>query len=162
MTAGQQFRLIACPSISHERRHDTYFAPGRTVGDYLNELGWKTDGLSARVFIDGQLIPDAEWLDAKPAAGQSVIVRRVFTGGNTGKQIGMLAILALAPFAAPTLASVASILGASGGTFGGILGVSGVISAGLGIAGILALNGLIPPALPRRRALPTRELKEAA
>jgi hypothetical protein len=76
----------------------------------------------------------------------------------------MLAILALAPFAAPTLASVASVLGASGGTFGGILGVSGAISAGLGVAGILALNGLIPPALPRRHALPQpiRELPEAA
>ena len=74
----EQFRLIACPSLSHEKRTDTYLTSGRTVGDYLTELGWQTNGLHARVFIDGEFIPDAEWLMAEPKPGQSVVVRRVW------------------------------------------------------------------------------------
>lgn len=159
------FRLIACPSISHERRTDRYCRPGQTVGDYLRELGWKTDSLHARVFIDGQLIPDAEWLDAKPTAGQAVVVRRVFQGGgqNGGKQIGMivgmLAIFAAAFFAPGAIAGLSGMLGASGGVWGGIIGASGPITGALTIAGTLALHAKIPKPLPRRA---TRTLPEAA
>jgi hypothetical protein len=164
------FRLIACPSISHERRTDRYFESGQTVGDYLRKLGWTTEGLNARVFIDGRLVPEAEWLDAKPAAGQAVVVRRVLQGGggqgNGGKQVamlvGMLAILAAA-FAAPAaLASLASLAGASGGVWGGIIGSSGLITGVVSVGGMLALHGRIPKPLPRRVPIPMRTLPEAA
>jgi len=159
--AVNQFRLIACPTISHERRQDRYFSAGRTVGDYLRELGWKTDGLHARVFIDGQYIPDAEWLSAEPKAGQAVVVRRVLGnggGGNTGKQIGMIVgmlVLALGAIAAPAaLAGLAANMGASAGTWAGIIAARGAITAGVLVAGSLAMHGPIPMPLPRRLEAP--------
>ena len=168
------FRMIACSSLSHERRTDRYFPAGRTVGDYLHDLGWKTDGLNARVFIDGEYIPDAEWLTAEPKPGQAVIVRRVFSGGGRGgnqqgKQImqlvGMLAVALGAAYAAPFLASA---LGSAAGLGmgGGIVGAVGapVVQGILTVGGALAMNGLVPASRPRR-ALPhpvREQLPEAA
>ena len=169
--APGQFRLIACPSILHERRSDTYCEAGRTIGDYLQALGWKTDGLHARVSIDGELVPDAEWLTAEPKAGQSVVVRRVLTGGggqNTGKQIvqlvGMLVIMAAAY--ATGQGYLASLLPTALQMAMGVGGGVGwqVAGAVIGIGGSLALHARIPPPLPRRvpLPLPTRTLSEAA
>lgn len=152
------FRLIACPTLSHEQRTDTYFDSGCTVGDYLRELGWKTDGLTARVFIDGQLVPDAEWLTAEPKPGQAVVVRRVYTGGqggNQGKQIlhiiGMLVVAVGAAYLAPLIAPA----------YLGKLAVP-LTQAGLTIGGALALNGHVPRSRPRRALAQPRPLKEAA
>jgi sulfur carrier protein ThiS len=158
---AETFRLIACPTLSHETRTDTYVHAGASVGDALRGLGWTTDGLSARVFIDGQLIPDAEWEQATPKAGQAVVVRRVMSGGgggNTGKQIGMLvgmiALMAASFFVPGAIAGAASFLGASGGVWGGIVGSSWAIQAGALVAGSLALHGPIPRPLPRRLEAP--------
>lgn len=151
------FRLIACPTLSHETRSDTYVHTGTSVGDAVRALGWTTDGLSARVFIDGRLVPDAEWETAVPQGGQAVVVRRVLTGGgggNTGKQIGMLvgmvALIAASFFAPGALAGAASFLGANGSVYGGILGASHAVQASVLVAGSLALHGPIPRPLPRR------------
>ncbi|MCS6305238.1 MAG: hypothetical protein H8K07_16470 [Nitrospira sp.] len=64
-----QFRMIACPSLSHERRTDRYCDAGRAVGDYVRELGWQPERMSARVTIDGALVPEAEWETVVPQAG---------------------------------------------------------------------------------------------
>lgn len=162
------FRLIACQSISHERRSDQYIPQGKTVGECLKQLGWQTEGLNARVFIDGQLC-QGEWLDAKPAAGQAVVVRRVFQGGgqggggkNIGMMIGMLLILAASFYAPGAIAGLSSFLGASGGVWGGIIGASGPITTALTVAGALALHARVPRPLPRRLPIPMRPLPEAA
>ena len=165
----QTFRLVTFPTLSFDRRTDQAIEPGQSVGACLRALGWKTDHLTARVYIDGQLIPDAEWLTAEPAAGQAVIVRRIPKGGNgnTGKQVlqivGMLAIFAAAFYAPFALVGLSTMLGASGGVWGGIIAASGYITAATTVMGSLALNARIPTPLPRR-ALPhpMRELREAA
>lgn len=164
------FRMIACPTVLHTKRTDNYYESGKTVGECLREQGWDTEKVNARVFIDGELVPDAEWLSAKPREGQAVVVRSIPAmggGGNTGKQIGsilmMVAIFAAALYAPAALATLSSMLGASGGVFGGILGASAYITAFTTIAGSLALNARIPTPLPRRALpQPIRELKEAA
>lgn len=166
-----QFRMIAVPGISHEQREDRYFSSGHTIADCLREVGWTPDPLHARVTIDGELIPDAQWLTMEPKPNQAVVVRRVYTGGgNTGKQIGqiigLLAISIAAWYAAPALAGglagLASTMGATGATWGGIIGSSGYIWGALTVASSLAMNALVPRSLPRRLPAPLRDLKEAA
>lgn len=157
----ESFRLIACETLSHERRTDTYIEPGKTVGECLTQLGWKTDGINARCFIDGQLC-QGEWLEATPKAGSAVIVRRIPRGGdgNTGKLIGqivaMIALVVAAIFAPPALAGLSAMLGASAGTFAGILSASSAITATTLIAGSLAIHATIPPPVRRRALLESR------
>lgn len=151
------FRLIACPTLSHETRSDTYVKEGATVGDALRGLGWKTHGLSARVFIDGQLIEGAEWEMAEPTSGQAVVVRRIMSGGgggNGGKQIGMLvgmiALMAASFFiGGGALASFLPTALQMVGTVGGWQAVGAAVLVG----GSLALNALIQPSRPRIGAL---------
>lgn len=147
------FRLIACRTLLYERRHDRYIRPGRTIGECLRELGWKTDGLSARVFIDGHLVQGAEWEYAMPTAGQAVVVRTVMAdggGGGGGKQIGMIVGM---------LALMAATWWIGGGGLAGLLpealqmmGTVGgwqAVGAAVLVGGSLALNALIPPSRPR-------------
>lgn len=156
------FRVIACRSLCHERRDDAYFAPGLTIADCLRRLGWTPEHVqAARVTINGQLVLDAEWLTAAPKAGQSVVVRVIPTGGGDGgKQVGQLIALVALTVAAAFVA---------GGGLAPVLGAafkSGLISysaaAAISIGGSLALNGHIPPPLPRRVPLPLRDFQEAA
>jgi hypothetical protein len=161
-----QFRMIACPSLSHERRTDRYFPAGRTIGDYLRELGWTPSRMSARVTIDGVLVPEAEWQTVVPQAGQAVIVRAIPQGGGNGQGGGKQA----AQIAAMLALTVASIYLAGGGaesllgaSFGKELFGANALAVGLLVGGSLALHGHIPAPLPRRSLpLPLRELKEAA
>jgi sulfur carrier protein ThiS len=149
------FRLVACRSLNHENRQDTYFEAGRTLRECLTTLGWRPEGLHARVSINGEIVPDAEWLDAKPTAGQSVVVRTVPTGGD-GKQAGQIVGMIMLAIAA------AYVAGGAGGHLGTLIGAgewqAGAAGAGLAIGGSLALNALIPQPLPRR----LRDLQEAA
>lgn len=162
----ETFRLIACQSLSHQRRTDNYIEPGKSVGECLRDLGWKTEGLSARVYIDGVLIPDAEWETVEPQAGQAVVVRRIPQGRNfgEGKQIiqivAMLALVVAAVYAPGyILALLPEAL-----EMGLIdIGATAAIQAAVLVSGSLALNARIPTPLPRRALpRPVRELKEAA
>lgn len=160
MTRGT-FRLIACPTLSHERRTDRYYQTGQTVGESLRSLGWQTDGLHARVFIDGQLIPDAEWERAEPTSGQAVVVRTiprgVGQGGNVGKQIGMIVgMLALAVAGGFVAGGALSGLFAAEGlamAFGSGTALANLTAGAILIGGSLALNALIAPSQPRLNAL---------
>lgn len=153
-TGAGAFRLISCPSLSHEQRQDNYFEAGRSIKDCLASLGWNTSGnLQARVTINGELVSDAEWLSVKPPKDASVVIRRTYgmmgggKGANTGKQImGIIAMLTVAigaiyaPALLPSIASMASAMGASGGVWGGIMGAGGFISAAVGIGGCIGLH----------------------
>jgi sulfur carrier protein ThiS len=158
----ENFRIIACPHIlSLEKdRLDVVRPVGGSVRDILRSIGWTRDGLSARVMIDGVLVPDARWETTVPQAGQSLVVRAVPMGGgggegkDIGRTVGMIAIMIAAIAAqqywAATFVGVAAIAASS------------AVVAG-SIAASLALNGLIPSPLPRRALpQPARELKEAA
>src|SRR5262245_39722997 len=107
-------RLIAVPSLFTEHgRIDKYVLEGRTLAQHIADLNWDPETLEARVSIDGRIIPQARWQFVSPKAGQSVVIRRVYTGGgghnggkNTTQLIAMLAVVALAltaPYAAAAL-----------------------------------------------------------
>lgn len=159
MNTDNAFRMVAIPGLSIERRQDHYFDAGRTVGDYLTELGWKTDGLQARVIIDGDVIPDAVWQTMEPKPGQAVVVRRVYgnmgggKGANQGKQImqiiGMIGIAVAAAFTPAMLpALMPAMSGAWSGFFLSSTGAA-IMSAAVGIGGSLAMSARIPKPLPR-------------
>ncbi len=158
-TNVETFRLIACPTLSHENRIDTYREPGAVLHDHLQAIGWGPRIDNLRVFIDGQLIPDAEWAHVVPAAGQAVVVRRILQdsgggqGGSQGKQIGMIIAMVVL---------IAATWYVGGGGLAGLLpealqmGLAGAwegIGAAMLIGGTLAMNALISPNRPRLGSL---------
>lgn len=143
-------RLIACPYLALEHgRIDRYVPEGETIAGHLRALGWQPEGLSARVFLDGRLIEQAQWEYTVPAGGQSLVARVIPMGGDEGGKtalriVGMIAVVVAAAFTG----------GAAGGAVGSFFGVSANTGAALAmgavsIAGSLALGALIPPARPR-------------
>lgn len=157
----QPLRLIACPHVlsTEKDRLDVMRPPGGTVTDLLRSIGWTPEGLlSARVFIDGELVRDAAWEYTVPRSGQSVIVRAIpMSGGGgsgQGKEMGrMVAMIAIMVVAVATQQYWAAGLAATIG-FGMTAGTAAAIGlATISITATLALTGLIPQPLPRR-ALP--------
>lgn len=147
MSDLEEFRMIACQSLSHERRTDHYFPAGKTLGEYVRELGWSTDNLHARVSIDGKIIPDAEWIVTEPLPGQSVVVRAIpGNGQNGGKQaaqiVGMIAIAVAAFYTAVGSLQMGAWFAANSASAYGL-------AAGIAVAGSLALNALIAPPRPQ-------------
>ncbi len=149
----QTFRLIACPTLSHEHRQDRYEPIGRTLGDSLRGLGWETNGLHARVFIDGELIPDAAWETVTPRDGQAVVVRRIPLGpgggGDRGKQaMQIVGMLALVVASVVTAGAGIPALGIAAGSLS-----ANLVGAAILIGGTLALRALVPPPRPILSAL---------
>lgn len=159
-TGAGAFRLIAC-SLNVERRTDRYFESGKNLGVCLREIGWQPDGMSARVTIDGELIPDAQWLTTEPKPGQSVVVRKFPTGmgkgsgGREGKMVlqlvGMIGLAISAAFTGGgSLAALGPMLGMGAGALaGGSIGAN-IASAVILLGGSLFMNAFVPPPLPRR------------
>ena len=162
-----KLRLIACPHVlSIEKgRIDVLRPAGGTVNDLVRSIGWTPEGLSARVFIDGEYIKDAAWEYTVPQAGQAVIVRAIPTGGDGGgKQVGQIAaMVAIIVLATVLQQHYATPLALAWGI--STMTASAVIVSATTIVGALAMTALIPTPLPRR-ALPQpvreQELKEAA
>jgi hypothetical protein len=165
------FRLIALPSLFIQHgRIDRYLPPGSTISEYMRRIGWDPKTMHARVSIDGRFIESAMWEHTMPKAGQSVVMRCVpgvggGGGGAGGKStmqiVAMLGVVALA-FAAPYLAPALAGALMGGGAWAGAISAVGfgtiggtLLTAGVGIGGMLAVSALIPAPLPRRaRALP--------
>lgn len=163
-------RLIAMPHIlsTEKGRIDVMRPAGGNVTALLRSIGWPHDRLSARVFIDGRLIEQAQWEYCVPRAGQSVVARAIPMGGEGGKDVGrlvaMIGIIALSFYVGggglgAFLPEALGMAFASGTTAASVLAVA------TSIVGVLALNGLIPAPLPRRalpRPTPEPRLQEAA
>lgn len=129
---------------------------GLPIGDLLRGIGLNPDPIFARVFIDGQLIPKAEWEWAVPQAGQLVTVRVVPTGGQGGGKdalriVAMIGVIAAAMFAPAALGA----LGVGGLTTstGALTFQAALVSATVSIVGSLAVNALIPPTKPKMNDL---------
>ena len=160
LSTNHNLRLIAMPHIlsAEKGRIDVTRPAGGTVNDLMRSIGWPSDRLHARVFLDGEYVKDAVWESTVPSPGQSVVVRAVpMGGGGGGKDVGrlvaMIAVMSLA-IAAPYISPF--IVGAWAGT---------ALTVGISIAGTLAISGLIPTPLPRRtlpQPLPAPRLQEAA
>lgn len=165
-------RLIACQCMASEReRIDRYVAEGPTVAGHLRAIGWPpSKHMHARVMIDGHLIPEAQWEYIVPRANQSLVIRVIPMGGDSGKTalriVGMLAIVVAAAYTGGGALSSLSFLG-EGLQMGLAAGTAGAYFAAgvVSIAGTLAMSAHIPAPLPRRALpvpIPDKTLKEAA
>ncbi|TKB59075.1 MAG: hypothetical protein E8D49_09105 [Nitrospira sp.] len=173
-TQPEHLRFIACPHVfsAEKDRIDALRPAGGTVGEHLRAIDWHPESRPARVYIDGVLIPEAQWEYAVPRAGQSVVVRAIPMGGGQGKDtariVALLAIIVISiAVSRGALAPVAGALAGSGGWAALVGGSTASVAAGatVSIVGTLALNGLIPAPLPRRalpQPLPEPRLQEAA
>lgn len=158
----QRVRMIARRRPLSSDRLEASFEAGKTVAEMLNECGMDADVVAARVCIDDRVIESAVWEHVRPQAGQLVTVRVVpqGSGGQTKDvlrivaMVGVVAAALLAPYAAGALGYAALGVGTLGGS---------LLTAGIGIAGSLAMNGPIPQPLPRRSMpLPDEQRKVAA
>lgn len=140
--------MIVCPRpFSLEGRQTKQLRPGMSIADMLWEFDLNPETLPARVFIDDCLVEKAYWHCVKPKANHLVSVRVIPEGGNNQSKdilriVAMVGVLALA-IAAPYAAGALGYGLLSAGTLGGSL-----LTAGIGIAGSLAVSALIPPATP--------------
>ena len=99
----------------------------------------------ARCWIDGDPVPRELWARTCPKQGDTVnFIQRFEGGGNSQKYIRIIALVAVIAFAiaAPYLLFPA---GFAGTTIIGGLTYGTVITAGIALAGSLAVNALIPP-----------------
>ena len=137
----------------------THIAP---VGASIAEMIRESDNLDqllltapgVRAFIDDRLVPRHEWETARPAAGQLVTIKVTPTGGDDsgGKDflriIATIAVIAISIYA-PYAAGLTTVL-ESGAT---VLSTSGVaLSFAISTVGMLAINALIPPQMPKTDA----------
>ena len=132
-TGASEVRVIAAP---HPLRFDTIEAvvPG---GQNIVEIMGRAD-LPALVWADGVLIECEHWHEVIPQ--EHLVIRRIPADRNVLRLLGFIAIAVFAPYAGGAIA------GAFGASATGI--VAGLATAGVGLAGALALNALIPPVFP--------------
>lgn len=114
------------------------FDPARSLGDYLGKL----EGRWA-VSVSGAVIDQAEWDTTFLKENDCIVIAPLIEGGGGegggGKQIlRMVAILAVTYFSA----GAGAAMGFTGGT-------ATLVSAGVAIAGTMAVNALLPPAAPK-------------
>lgn len=145
-------RLIVCPNpLSTTRdRVDVPVPAGATVAEHLRAIGCELDRITALVYIDGRLVPRAQWEWAVPQAGQLLALQAVPAGGDDGGGKSILGIVAM-------IGLVVASWYIGGGGLAGILPeglgmafsagttASAVLAGGVLIGGSLAINALIPP-----------------
>lgn len=148
-------RLIVCPrplSVTRDRI-DVLIPAGATVAEHLLAIGCELDRMTAMVYIDGRLVPKAEWEWAVPRAGQSLALQAVPAGGDDGGGKSILGIVAMIALVVATwyiggvgvLGALPTMVGGWTAAFaGGQIGAT-VLAGGVLIAGSLAINALIPP-----------------
>jgi len=139
-------RLIACPHLADEwDKIDRYVPAGPTVAAHLRAIGWKPEGLHARVFIDGEFVEQARWKYTVPQAGQSFVTRVIPSGGQGGGKdalriVSMLAIVVASMFVPPLIGAT----GVAGALFVTTPGMAAFTSAAVSIAGSLRATSLLP------------------
>jgi hypothetical protein len=139
-------RVIACPHILSLDRDkiDVSRPSGGSVSHLLQSIGW-TDRFAARVYLDGELVPDARWEYTLPQAGQSLVIRAIPMGGGENGKTALRIVAMIAVFAGGL-----AIGGAPAFAAGGLLaGWGGAVGAAISIIGTLAVTAKIPPSLPR-------------
>lgn len=152
---SDDIRLIVCPHpLSTTRgRIDVTIPAGATVAEHLQSIGCKLDRITALVYINGRLVPKAEWETAVPQVGQSLALQAVPAGGDDGGGKSILGIVAMIGLVVATWyiggVGIAGALPTMAGGWtsafmGGQIGAS-VLAGGVLISGSLAINALIPP-----------------
>ncbi|MBV6304946.1 hypothetical protein KVP10_08600 [Candidimonas humi] len=112
------------------------FRHNETLGDYIERTGIVVPSGRIRIWHNGARVPDALWMRLIPRTGDQIVIRQLPTGGDAGKIVRTVALVALA-LSAPWMAAQ---LGFAAGTLGGAI-ASGAIMIG----GSLLITTLLPP-----------------
>lgn len=130
--------LVARPHPLHGEPVYCQVQAGQTIAQMLGDVADH-----AVVSVGGYAVPRTLWARVKPKAGQCIHITIAPQGGNGGKWLRIIAIVALTFFTA----GIAS--GAYLGATATALGVSGAtLAAVVGLVGMMAINALIPPPNP--------------
>lgn len=124
---------------------------GESVAEIVAACGIAPDVTPyVHAFIDGHHIARENWARVRPRAGTTLTLRMVPMGGGGGKNplhtVLSLALVAASPVIAGAIAGALGV-----GAQAAFMGISAarLITAGVNIAGRLALNALAPPGKPR-------------
>jgi predicted phage tail protein len=146
-------RLVAIPhALVADGRQMCFaeFMPRETLGSYLLRNGIVIGNNPVAVWHNGHRVPDDLWQRLIPRQGDLVVIRaRAMGGGDSGKIIRSVALIALAIAAPYAGAAAASAAGLTAGTTG-FAALSGAISAATIIAGSIVVNALIPLPKPAK------------
>lgn len=129
------------PLVGDGRKYSyVTFLKGETLGEYLQRTGFDVGRGPKSVYVNGQRVPDDKWHLLLPETGDQIVIRtRATGGGNGGKVLRVVAMVAL------------TIISAGyGAALGGALGFTGTTAAAVGsslimIGGSMIINALLPP-----------------
>jgi hypothetical protein len=127
---------------------------GLTIDEMLAAVNWNSELRPwTHVTVDGQHVPEHLWRSARPKEGRNLLVILRPSGGgggggSTGKQIGLavaaIAIAVVAWYAAPAIVGAFTGLGATAAAAAYPVATA-LVTAGIAIAGNLALGALVQP-----------------
>ena len=134
--------------LTAEERHSIVAAPGQTLEDVMAPT--LPAVLPAVASVNGNLVARSEWAGVVLQPTDVIQVRAKLEGGGGGgsnpiKAILSIAVLVAAPYAA------AAILGTTAAAItAGAAGIgASLLSAGIAVGGIMVVNALFPPRLPK-------------
>ncbi|WP_044561460.1 host specificity factor TipJ family phage tail protein [Azospirillum sp. B4] len=146
-------RLQSVAAPFRAERVTVHVRAGQTIDQMLLDQGltaaWT---VGAMVWIDDWFIPADRWHVVKPRAGRTVLVRVIPQGGGGGgkvlRTVLTLAVIVAAAYVAGPVAAGGLGYGASVGTALGVGAFAGtaLLTAGISMLGMLAINALVPPA----------------
>ena len=126
----------AFPNPLRDEFQDALVPAGQTVLEIVGRAD-----LPAVIIADGRVIECEEWSTVVPL--ETLDIRRIPAGGDTGRIIGSIAILALAVWGGPAFAAWAGGMAMMSAGMTAFVGAAASVT--IGIAGNLLLNALIPP-----------------
>ena len=154
--------VSACPHPLRTQRVDAAVPAGTTLRQVAD---WLRAGVSSELrhdavlMLDGKPIPAELWDVVRTEPGQRLEYRAVARGDGVGRIIAMIAVLVIAWWAAPYIAS--AMLGVNGAAALGSAGVAaftGVVQGALTVAGMMLVNKLFPVRQPSVPAAGQRQL----
>lgn len=143
-------RLVGRPRPFSDQAVDLALPAGGTIAELLTAAGVAVTPL-LRVFVSGVEVLRDAWAHVRPKPGRLVAVAAVPDGGGEGggktalRLVATIAVIAGSVWAGGLAAGA---LGYAAGTTGFAVS-SAVVTAGVAIAGTLAISALIPPPKPR-------------
>ncbi|MGO8211827.1 host specificity factor TipJ family phage tail protein [Rhizobium ruizarguesonis] len=136
------------PSPFRQEKKHFRIAPGLTIGEMLEgcaeKAGLHPSKSALVVSLNGHSIPRANWARVRVKPGVTINVVAVPRGKSIGKILGAIVAL-VAAVVAPYLAAA---IGFTVGTTAFSV-ATGLIGAGLTMAGSMIVNALFPPAKPK-------------
>lgn len=145
------------PLGGERTEHFEYFAPGETLGAYVQRVGITVPSRVLRVEHNGREVPLALWTRLIPRHGDMVVISaRGLGGGGGGKILRTVAMIAV----------VVVSLG-YGAALGAAIGFTGTTAAAVGsslimIGGSMLVNALLPMPTPTAAKLGTGQKYESS